>query len=89
MTPTFNHRGYENPRLGLPMAVALCGALMVLGACQRLSPEGERAVVGGGIGAAAGAVIGEVVADEPLAGAAIGGAGGAATGALTEPGTFR
>ena len=44
----------------------------------------DRALSGGGLGAAGGAVIGSLVG-APFAGALIGGAGGAATGALTTP----
>ena len=46
---------------------------------------GQRAVTGGGIGAASGAVLGAVTGFNPLLGAVVGGAGGAAIGAATTP----
>ena len=46
---------------------------------------GQRAVTGGGIGAASGAVLGAATVFNPLLGAVVGGAGGAAIGAATTP----
>jgi hypothetical protein len=46
---------------------------------------GQRAVTGGGIGAASGAVLGAATGFNPLLGAVVGGAGGAAIGAATTP----
>jgi hypothetical protein len=60
-------------------------ALLVLGVAACSDPVGQRALVGGGLGAAGGAGIAALTGGSPLAGAAIGGAGGAAVGALTAP----
>jgi osmotically inducible lipoprotein OsmB len=55
---------------------------LALGACGQST--GDRALSGGGIGAAGGALIGALVPGaSPLTGALIGGAAGAAAGALT------
>jgi hypothetical protein len=62
---------------------ALGSALVALGACGNTS--GERALSGGGLGAAAGAGIGAITGTSVLGGAVLGGAAGAATGALTGP----
>jgi hypothetical protein len=61
---------------------ASVAALLLMAGCG--SSTGDRALSGGGIGAATGAVGGALLG-APLAGAAIGGAAGAATGALTSP----
>lgn len=61
-------------------------AALSLAACENLSQEQNRALVGGGVGATGGALLGGIVADDPLAGAALGAAAGAAVGALTEEG---
>ena len=58
--------------LALTMVVASCG-----------TSKTDRALSGGGIGAAVGAAGAAVLDKDPLAGAAIGGAVGAAGGALT------
>lgn len=63
------------------LAVSL--VVLTLAACS--DPVGERALIGGGLGAAGGAGIAALTGGSPLAGAAIGGAGGAAVGALTAP----
>ncbi len=47
--------------------------------------QGDRALSGGGIGAAGGALLGAATGGNPLTGALIGGGVGAATGALTSP----
>lgn len=60
-------------------------SLLVLTLAACADPVGQRALVGGGIGAAGGAGIAALTGGSPLAGAAIGGAGGAAVGALTAP----
>lgn len=60
-------------------------ALLALGAAACSDPVGQRALIGGGIGAAGGAGIAALTGGSPLAGAAIGGAGGAAVGAVTAP----
>jgi hypothetical protein len=59
--------------------------LIALGLAACSDPRGQRALIGGGIGAAGGAGIAALTGGSPLAGAAIGGAGGAAVGALTAP----
>lgn len=63
----------------------MAAALLVLGLAACADPVGQRALIGGGIGAAGGAGIAALTGGSPLAGAAIGGAGGAAVGALTAP----
>ena len=62
------------------MILLLAG--MTLGACGTM-PE-ERAISGGGIGAASGAIIGAVTGLTVLQGAAIGAVAGALTGVLTD-----
>lgn len=61
--------------------LALLSAFL-LAACG--SSTTDRAISGGGIGAAAGAGTAAVTGGNPLTGAAIGGAAGAAGGALTD-----
>ena len=63
----------------------LAASLFALGVAACSDPVGQRALIGGGIGAAGGAGIAALTGGSPLAGAAIGGAGGAAVGALTAP----
>lgn len=65
----------------MALAVTLSVSLLVLGACG--STTTDRALSGGGIGAAAGAV-GGVLVGAPVEGALIGGAVGAAAGAVTD-----
>ena len=60
-------------------------ALLALSLVACADPVGQRALIGGGLGAAGGAGIAALTGGSPLAGAAIGGAGGAAVGALTAP----
>lgn len=62
----------------LPLAL---GALLVAGCGDTRT---ERALSGGGIGAATGAAAGAVTGGSVGAGAVVGGAVGAATGALTD-----
>ena len=62
----------------LALALAACG-----------DTAGQRALTGGGLGAAGGAAVGAVTGGSVLGGAAIGGAAGATTGALTTPSTRR
>ncbi len=62
--------------LGLALGLSACG-----------QSTGDRALSGGGIGAAGGAAVGALTGTSVLGGAALGGAAGAATGALTSPGT--
>jgi osmotically inducible lipoprotein OsmB len=54
---------------------------LLLAACG--SSTSDRAISGGGIGAAAGAGTSAILGGSPLTGALLGGAAGAATGALT------
>jgi hypothetical protein len=54
----------------------------LLAACG--SSTGERAISGGGIGAAAGAGTAAVTGGSPITGGLLGGAAGAAAGALTD-----
>jgi osmotically inducible lipoprotein OsmB len=63
----------------------LAAAVLGLGLAGCADPVGQRALIGGGLGAAGGAGIAALTGGSPLAGAAIGGAGGAAVGALTAP----
>jgi osmotically inducible lipoprotein OsmB len=60
-------------------------ALLALGLAGCGQTTGERALSGGGIGAAGGAAVGALTGTSLLGGAVIGGAAGAATGALTSP----
>lgn len=46
---------------------------------------GQRAVTGGGVGAASGALLGVATGFNPLLGAVVGGAAGAGIGAATTP----
>ena len=62
--------------------VASSIALLGLAACGET--QGDRAISGGGIGAAAGAGIGALTGGSILGGAVLGGAAGAAGGALTD-----
>ncbi len=69
------------------IVMALAGvAALGLAACDNLTRQQERALIGGGIGAAGGAAVGGIVGDSPVTGAVIGAAAGAATGALTKEG---
>jgi osmotically inducible lipoprotein OsmB len=61
-------------------ALAIFG--LILAACG--SSKTDRAISGGGIGAAAGAGMAAVTGGNPLTGGLLGGAAGAATGALTD-----
>lgn len=68
------------------LAVPVVVALMAVAGCNTV--EQDRALVGGGLGAATGAVIGAATgggAGAAVAGAAIGGVTGAAIGAATAP----
>ncbi|MGE0421187.1 MAG: bacteriocin [Reyranellaceae bacterium] len=72
-----------NP-VGLRIAPALVALSLLLSACG--NTWGQRAVTGGGIGAAAGAVVGAATGGlSVLGGALIGGAVGAGVGAATTP----
>jgi uncharacterized protein YcfJ len=65
----------------------IAAAAALLAGCQSDSQQ-DRALVGGGLGAATGAIIGAAAGNgvgPALAGAAIGAAGGAIVGAATTP----
>jgi len=64
-------------------ATALLAGLALVTACGQTT--GDRALSGGGLGAAGGAAIGALTGTSILGGALIGGAAGAAGGALTSP----
>ena len=59
----------------------ICACGLLLSACG--STTTDRALSGGGIGAAGGAALGALTGGSALGGALIGGAAGAAAGALT------
>lgn len=67
----------------LRTAMVLTLGLSLLAACGT-SPT-DRAISGGGLGAAAGATGSALTGGNPATGALIGGAAGAAAGALTNP----
>jgi osmotically inducible lipoprotein OsmB len=70
--------------VGLKVAPALIAASLLLSACG--NTWGQRAVTGGGIGAAGGAALGAMTGGlSILGGALIGGAVGAGVGAATTP----
>ncbi|MEM9782000.1 MAG: hypothetical protein AAF899_05960 [Pseudomonadota bacterium] len=64
------------------LSLALLTAVLAVAACG--NTRTERAITGGGIGAAAGAAAGAITGGSAAAGAAIGGAVGAAAGGLTD-----
>lgn len=69
------------------MYKVMTGLVLVMGLALAGCGEsrGDRALSGGGLGAAGGALLGAVIPGaSPLTGALIGGAGGAAAGALTD-----
>jgi hypothetical protein len=67
----------------IALVACLSISALALGACGQST--GDRALSGGGIGAAGGALIGALVPGaSPLTGALIGGAVGAGAGALTD-----
>ena len=63
--------------------IVLAAILLTATACG--DTWGQRAVTGGGIGAASGAVLGAATGFNPLLGAVVGGAAGACIGAATTP----
>ncbi|WP_417670761.1 bacteriocin [Roseibium sp.] len=67
--------------------LVIAASALLLAACQSDSQR-DRALVGGGLGAATGAAIGAAAggdAGSAIAGAIIGGAGGAIVGSATTP----
>jgi osmotically inducible lipoprotein OsmB len=65
--------------------IGILSLVIGLSACG--TTTGDRAVSGGGIGAATGAVAGAVLGGPVLGATLLGGAVGAATGAATSPGS--
>lgn len=63
--------------------VAVFSLILPLAACSGLSTQQQRALSGGGLGAAGGAAIGLLAGGGVVAGALLGGAAGAAIGAFT------
>ncbi len=63
----------------------LAAMLLAVSVAACADPAGNRALVGGGLGAGAGAGIAALTGGSPLVGAAVGGAGGALIGAATTP----
>jgi osmotically inducible lipoprotein OsmB len=66
------------------LALLLVFMLWAVAGCSNMTPQQQRALSGGAIGAAGGAVVGTVVGGSPLLGAAVGGAAGAAVGTFWE-----
>jgi osmotically inducible lipoprotein OsmB len=64
------------------LLLVLVFMLWAVGGCANMTPQQQRALSGGAIGAAGGAVVGAVVGGSPALGAAVGGAAGAAVGAF-------
>ncbi len=65
------------------LSISAVAAILALSACG--TSTSDRALSGGGLGAAAGGALGAVTGGSILGGALIGGAAGAAAGALTKP----
>jgi osmotically inducible lipoprotein OsmB len=66
------------------LTLLLVFMLWAVAGCSNMTPQQQRALSGGAIGAAGGAVVGTVVGGSPLLGAAVGGAAGAAVGTFWE-----
>jgi osmotically inducible lipoprotein OsmB len=64
------------------LALALVVMICATAGCANMTPQQQRALSGGAIGAAGGAAVGAIVGGSPALGAAVGGAAGAAAGAL-------
>jgi osmotically inducible lipoprotein OsmB len=62
------------------LVVVLCATV----GCAPMTPQQQRALSGGAIGAASGAAVGAIVGGSPAIVAAIGGAAGVAAGALCD-----
>jgi hypothetical protein len=63
-------------------ALILLVAVVTATGCANMTPQQQRALSGGAIGAAGGAAVGAIVGGSPALGAVVGGAVGTATGAL-------
>jgi osmotically inducible lipoprotein OsmB len=64
------------------LALLLVFVLCATAGCANMTPQQQRALSGGAIGAAGGAAVGAIVGGSPALGAVVGGATGAAAGAL-------
>ena len=63
--------------------IVLIGAtILFLASCSGMTPQQQRALSGGAIGAGGGALIGALTGGSPALGAVIGGGAGALSGAL-------
>ena len=67
------------------LLVLLASTALLAAGCSNMTPQQQRALSGGAIGAAGGALLG-AVAGSAMWGAALGGAAGVAAGALTDEG---
>lgn len=65
-------------------SLVLALVLLATAGCASMTPQQQRAVTGGAIGAASGAAFGAIVGGSPAIGAGVGGAVGIAAGALWE-----
>lgn len=65
------------------IGLSAAAAMLALSACGTSTTD--RALSGGGLGAAAGGALGAVTGGSVVGGALLGGAAGAAAGALTKP----
>ncbi len=65
------------------IGISAAAAMLALSACG--TSTSDRALSGGGIGAAGGAALGAITGGSVVGGALLGGAAGAAAGALTKP----
>lgn len=65
-------------------SLALVLVLVATAGCANMTPQQQRALSGGAMGAAGGAALGAIVGGSPTLGAAVGGAVGTAAGALWE-----
>lgn len=66
------------------LSLVLVLVLLATVGCANMTPQQQRALSGGAIGAAGGAALGAIVGGSPTIGAAVGGAVGTAAGALWE-----
>jgi osmotically inducible lipoprotein OsmB len=74
----FRKEGHMKRGMALLLVVVLCSTV----GCANMTPQQQRALSGGAIGAAGGAAVGAIVGGSPAIGAAVGGAAGVAAGAL-------
>jgi osmotically inducible lipoprotein OsmB len=74
----FRKAGHMNRAMAFLLVVMLCASV----GCANMTPQQQRALSGGAIGAAGGAAVGAIVGGSPAIGAAVGGAAGVAAGAL-------